>query len=499
MAEPSAILGALAAALVLLARSRAPLLAGLALLAGGAVGIVLAFRPDASLSSIPTSAAAIAGIALAALGLAAAAAVLVRFPGLVILLLAATAPLRPPLDPDPGSSVLLSLQPAGMVGYHLPFYAVLAAATCALVWRVIRVAEVRALPLGLAIPAAALMGLTAISLIWSRDTTEGISQLMLFWLPFAALVAVVARADFPPWLPRALAIVVVAEGCAFAAIGVAEWLAGSVLFYTPGLEQVNATSSIFRVTSLFQDPSIYGRHVVVAIAVVLVLLWLGRVRVALAAPALALLATGLYFSYSQSSFVALVVVAAAIALAAGDATVRRAILVSIVVVSTVGVLVLGVALLDGSADRFTRNRSSLVTNTALVFRNHPVVGVGVGGQPVASREEADTGTTLGRNASHTTPLTIAAELGVLGVIAYVALLVGAARLLVAVRRRHEALGLGMAAVLLVLFVHSLFYDGFFEEPTTWGILAAAVAALACLPRPAVSRPSARRDSVAAPG
>jgi hypothetical protein len=51
-------------------------------------------------------------------------------------------------------------------------------------------------------------------------------------------------------------------------------------------------------------------------------------------------------------------------------------------------------------------------------------------------------------------------------------------------------------VLLALFVHSLLYAGFFEDPLTWGVLgvAAAVLAAAPVPRTAVE---GRED--AAPG
>jgi len=78
-----------------------------------------------------------------------------------------------------------------------------------------------------------------------------------------------------------------------------------------------------------------------------------------------------------------------------------------------------------------------------------------------------------RFVSHTTPLTIAAELGILGLIAYVALLGGAAALIERVRRIDPALGLGLAAVLLALVVHSIAYSGFFEDPVTWLVLAVA--------------------------
>ena len=71
-----------------------------------------------------------------------------------------------------------------------------------------------------------------------------------------------------------------------------------------------------------------------------------------------------------------------------------------------------------------------------------------------------------------------AELGGLGVLAYLAFLAGGTMTLVRTyRRRDHAIGLALAAAFLVLVVHSLFYSGFFEDPLMWGTLAAAAATL----------------------
>jgi O-antigen ligase len=113
-----------------------------------------------------------------------------------------------------------------------------------------------------------------------------------------------------------------------------------------------------------------------------------------------------------------------------------------------------------------------------VFRNHPLAGVGVGAQPKASREEAARRLEASRNKSHTTPLTVAAELGVIGILIYLVFLVGATRAFLSLAARSRALAIGLAAVFLTLLVHSLFYAGFFEDPITWGVLALAAAALA---------------------
>jgi O-antigen ligase len=143
----------------------------------------------------------------------------------------------------------------------------------------------------------------------------------------------------------------------------------------------------------------------------------------------------------------------------------------VVLVAAAGVVVVSIG--DNSARRFTSDRSRRVELTTKVFRSHPVAGVGLGGQPLASQARSQQGGSPTRFVSHTTPLTVAAELGVIGLAAYLALLVGAIALIERVRRQAPALGVGLAAVLLALFVHSLAYSGFFEDPVTWLVLAVA--------------------------
>jgi len=476
----AACAGALGTALLLPARSRGLLLAGLALLAAAAAGLTIAFVEElggTGEASISLSGGLVAALAAVALALAALAALLVRFPAVVLPLLLVMAPLRPPLDPDPASPLLVSLRPDGLVGYYLPLYAVLAASALALGWRALRGDRLRSIPRRLAYPATALIALTALSLLWSQDLETGINDVLLYWLPSAVLIAVVAHAPFPDWAPRALGWIAVGLGCVFAAVGIGQALAGDVFFSTPALADANATTDLFRVTSLFQDPSIYARHLVVAMAVVLVALWLTRLRLATGAAVLVLLAAALALTYSQSSMVALVAVALAIALAAGDRLARKLVAAIVAAAALVAVGALGLAVASGSAADLTRNRSVLVLDTATVFVNHPLVGVGVGGQPVATRDEAETGTSLGRSSSHTTPLTVAAELGLLGLAAYAALLAGTVLLLRELHRREPTLALGLGAVLLVLFVHALIYEGFFETALSFGAIATACAAL----------------------
>ena len=97
-------------------------------------------------------------------------------------------------------------------------------------------------------------------------------------------------------------------------MGVWQAITHELFFYAPNLAVSNANTDFFRVTSLFGDPSLYGRHVVLGIGVVLTLLATGRSRPWPLLAALVLMWAGLFFSYSQSSMTALLLVTLALAL-----------------------------------------------------------------------------------------------------------------------------------------------------------------------------------------
>jgi O-antigen ligase len=96
-----------------------------------------------------------------------------------------------------------------------------------------------------------------------------------------------------------------------------------------------------------------------------------------------------------------------------------------------------------------------------------VRGVGVGGfqHAYARRVQRLHGKkNLKTAASHDTPVTVAAETGLPGFVLFVWLLVAFGKDVVRTRRLVPlAAGVSIAAIL----VHSLFYNDFFEDPTTW--------------------------------
>jgi hypothetical protein len=479
LAQLSAVIGGLGAAAMLLSRTRVQLLAGLAVTALGEAGLAVALIPGADLKLLVRpathAAALVVGVAVVAVG----AFVLARYPTAVPVALLAAAPFR--------ISVSIGSQTAYLL---VPLYIVLAASMLALVIRLARGEAGISLPPLLAVPAAAFVLLAGVSLTWTHDLRQGSIELLFFLFPFSALMIAVARSPWQPWHPRALAVTLVALAMLFSGAALFQRLTHGHLL-AGDVARANAYTTYFRVTSLFKDPSVFGRHVVIAIAVLLVAVWLGRARFWLGAGLIAFLWAGLFFSYSQSSFVALFATVVAIAYVLGGPTLKRVLLVGAAVCVLAGGAFVAATAVSDSARQATSGRTRLARVTWVVFQNHPLVGVGIGGQPQASKEEAKTQLSAKRDRSHTTPLTVAAELGLLGLLIYAALLAGAARLLQLVTRMDRALGLGAAAVFLALFVHSLFYAGFFEDPIVWGVMALAGWAVVALAR--VREPEARPD------
>jgi len=478
LAQFAGIVGAGGAALAILAGRRLTLFAGFALLAVAEALLAVSTAGTDALGKVASPAAFGAAVAAGIL-VAASAAVFVRYPLLTIPALVLTAPFRLPFDFDRDHRFFFALAEGGRLGRLIPLYAVLTAAAAAFLYRALRRNDVAAPPKVIALPAAAFLGLASVSLLWSDDLDAGANLLAFFLLPFAAMVAVVARAELAPWLPKALAGIAVGLAAVFALVGLVQQATKELLFYAPELAVANAYSPFFRVTSLFTDPSLYGRHLVLGFAVLLVLLWEGRIHVAAAAALVALMFAGLYFSYSQSSMAALFVVAAAVTLVTGDRFARRTVGIATAVAVVVAGGFVAAQARDQSIRELTSGRWQRADLTLDVVRKEPLIGVGLGAQPKISRElGAGNDAREARFVSHTTPLTVAAELGLAGVALYVLLLAGALRMLVALRRVWPSLALALGAVLLALFTHALAYSGFFEDPITWLALGVGAAYLA---------------------
>jgi putative inorganic carbon (hco3(-)) transporter len=464
-------------ALLLLAPRRELRLAGLAAWTLGCAVLAYYLAPHGHRPLLAAAAAA------AVLPAAAAAALLLRWPWLLALAALACVPARIPVTVGSTDANLL-----------VPMYGVVAGAALALGWQLAR-GDKRARELGpLALPVAAFVLWSGLTLAWSQDLRQGAIELLAFYLPFGLLAVALARL---PWRREWLGatwVLLAGMAVVFAAIGVYQYETRDV-FWNPKVLVANQYAPFYRVNSVFWDPSIYGRFLVVAILASLVLVVHGASRRVAYAAAAAVAAAwiGLVFSFSQSSFVALVV---GIGVVAWFAWGRKTL--ALLGVIAVIVLVAGLAMPSvrhHSLNSASGGRFKLVKNGLAIAAHHPVQGVGIGGFKRAyARRTGLKGKEPKAAASHDTPVTVAAETGIVGLALFAWLLI--AVFVLAFRR--VALGmfpgrvaLILGVVLAAIGVHSLFYNAFFEDPIAWGVFGLAPLAAAALARERVSEPAPR--------
>ena len=374
----------------------------------------------------------------------------------------------------------------------VPLYAVALGAVVLLGWELARGDE-RSRELGIvSLPLALFLAWSGSSLAWTNDIHEGVTEVLAFYVPLALLALAIARLPWSALRLRLLYGELVAMALVFASVGFYQYETRDI-FQNPKVITGNAYAAFFRVNSVFWDPSVYGRFLVIALIPTVVLIVRGRSqRAALAGFVFAVVAwLGLLISFSQSSFAALLVGVMGVAAAAWRWKSLIAVGAAVVVLAGIGVSEPKVrhALVHHTSaglNSASSGRESLVANGVRIAIAHPVVGVGVGGFKHAYAERLHLrGAAPKVAASHDTPVTVAAENGVPGLLLFLWAVV--AMLRAAFRRVDRgfagrvslAAGLGLAAI----FTHSLFYADFFEDPTTWGLIALVALAAARPERP----------------
>lgn len=458
----------------------AALALSLALVAGQAWNGQLAELRDSPLKLAALAAAGSLGIgALAALG--------DRRPELLPLGLLAMLPFRIPVAAGGGTSNLL-----------LPLYALIAAGVV-LECRRAFTAPAEPLPeqtrsgpaRWLALTLAAAIGLYALQTVYSSGVEGATQNIAFFFVPFALMFAMLRDAEWTPRLLRTALLVLIAEGVVIAAIGVAQHQSHHIFWNDKAMES-NEFDLNFRVNSLFYDPNIYARYLALTLVVgTAALLWVRDARrFAAGALALAVIFAGMALAFSQTSFFALlaglaVLVALRWSLRWSAIACGMLALAGLVVVVFFSASTIEVRSGSGNAlDQTTSGRTRLVSGGLKLARERPLAGFGSGSfavefakrNPIARREAA---------VSHTEPVTIAAEQGALGVIAYLALLAAALAVLLGGMRRiapglngtaNDAVAVGriaVAAAFAGLFVHTIGYAGFLTDPLSWALLAIA--------------------------
>jgi O-antigen ligase len=495
--EGAAALGAAGAAaaglLIAAPRARARTMVAALALAGVALSPLVADRVSDQVSSRPAIAGAAALLGLAALG--ALVVALRRRPLWLGIAVLVALPFRVPLTLGGTTANLL-----------VPLYVVILAAALAAALRPPALPDpdppraVRRLDQALAL----VLVLYALQALYSSDLEQAVKNICFFYVPFALLYRLLRDVAWSRELLVRCLYVVTGLALCFAAVGFVEFGTGHLLIPNSKVLSANEIKPYFRVNSLFFDPNIYGRFLALTmLALATRLLWSGRGRdTALIAVALAVLWAGLVLSLSQSSFAALLVGLAVLAalrwrvlpvVAVGAVAVAAGLAVIVFSPSTLNLRGGGTAALDAA----TSGRADLVSGGARMFADRPVLGYGSGGFEQTYRERERIRSKRVAAVSHTIPVTVAAEQGVPGLVAYVLLLLAAFAVVLggglrqAARTRPPpatALGrIAVAAAFTALVVHTLVYASFLEDPTTWVLLGLA-GALRAAPSPVSSPP-----------
>ena len=177
-----------------------------------------------------------------------------RWPWLFPVLALASVPVRIGVHVGQSSTKLL-----------VPLYIVILGGAILLGWDLIagdrRVRELRAA----AWPLAAYLAWVGLSISWSRDVNEGAVELLAFYVPFTLLAICIARLPWSTIGLRTLYVEITVMAVAFSAVGFYQYDTRNI-FQNPKLGVSNAYAPFFRVNSVFWDPSVYGRFLVLAMA-----------------------------------------------------------------------------------------------------------------------------------------------------------------------------------------------------------------------------------------
>ena len=369
-----------------------------------------------------------------------------------------------------------------------------------------------------ALALAAFVVVYALQSLYSRDFDQALEQIVFFYVPFALLFRLLVEVEWSSRLLLACGGVVVALALVFCGIGFWEYERRELL-WNPKVIAANQLQSYFRVNSVFWDPNIYGRFLMlVMLMVAAFVLWERRPRIVWgSAVALAILWGGLVLTFSQSSFAALLAGLAVLSALRWDARRTAAAAVLGLVAASIFVLAFQSTLKielgsSSGVNNVTSGRGDLIAGGAELIGNRPLWGYGSGSFGRAYRQERKGNQQEAVSASHTMPVTVAAEQGLIGLAVYVAVLFACFKALLgdgAARAAGSLDGVSrsgmlraraaLAAMFCALVVHTFGYAAFLEDPFTWVIVATgvALAPYALLTRRRVPEPARAPEPAAA--
>jgi len=423
-------------------------------------------------------------VVIAIVGLVCAAAVLgigawgvQRWPVAWLIAMVIAIPLRIPIPVGGTSRNLL-----------VPLYLLAAWGLVAYLWTRVRGASSEDDPsTPLDLPISVFLAFTLISVLWTSDTKDAAIQIVFFYLPFPLLFYTVIA-----WwrrIPHAIGIgtaVTIGFASAISILALVQYTTRWI-FWNSKLQEADVYSQFFRVNGIFYDPNIMGRYLAIAVVAAVAWMWLrpSTRMLIIGTAAIVLLLGGLMVSFSRSS--CLLVMVAMLLLAWRAFGARRSL-----AVGGIAFVILAAGAIAGSHNirasltsthhlsTVSEGRFGLMSGGLHIWEQAPIVGSGVGSfqAKFTATETANQIAHKQVSISHNAPITVLAELGLIGMALFLWLCVATWRSIAqASRRAPIAIGWmqwSLLALIVGIFIHSQLYADLFEDPMLWVIAAAAV-------------------------
>ena len=331
----------------------------------------------------------------------------------------------------------------------------------------------------LSIALAASLAVYGLGTAWSDDPTNAVRTVAFFLAPFASMLALLRDVRWHRKLVGQVLLASVLVALGFAVLALIQFATRDLLL-NQDLKDANQLHLYFRVNSLFRDPNVLGRYLaLVIVGLAGWMAWRRPAREVIAGMvASTVLMAALFLTYSQTSFAALAVGLGVLAwLRFGTRGFAGAAALGPLALAVI--LVAGGPARDESVDKgrtdlaeVSSGRTDLIGGGIDLFRAAPIAGQGSGSFAVAYRRDIDN---VRKPVSHTEPITVAAEQGLIGLVPYLATLAFAGLVLLRPWPAGNPARAGVAAAFCALFVHSVGYAGFAIDPVTWGLLALGLA------------------------
>ncbi|MEO6858564.1 MAG: O-antigen ligase family protein [Solirubrobacteraceae bacterium] len=309
---------------------------------------------------------------------------------------------------------------------------------------------------------------------YSPGFQPALQNMVFFYVPFALLYVLLRSVRWNREMARTCLLVIVGLALIFAVIAYVEYATKTIIL-NPKLAVTNDYHTYFTVNSVFFDPDIFGRFLALVMIFLAVLLLYPRAarEQAVTSAALAALWVALVLTLSRSSLGALLVGLGVLAALRWRPTRALYIALAVILVGAIAVAATPRTFgLNQGLNGASSGRGGLVSGGIRLFGDRPVWGYGSGSfETEYRRHNRATATSL--SASHTIPITVAAEQGLIGEVVYLGLVIAALICLIR-RARGDPLRSALAAAFAALVFHTMLYADFLEDPVTWALLAVGV-------------------------